>query len=75
MAHDNKTFGNFQLTGIPTAPRGVVSTAKDPIGRKTVVSLIETDQRIYPIGRLDYDTTGVIILTNDGELTNILLHH
>lgn len=55
-------------------PRGVVSTAKDPIGRKTVVSLIETNKRIYPIGRLDYDTTGVLILTNDGELTNILLH-
>ncbi len=55
-------------------PRGVVSTAKDEKGRKTVVSLIETDKRIYPVGRLDYDTTGVLILTNDGELTNLLLH-
>ena len=55
-------------------PRGVVSTVKDPLGRKTVVSLIETEKRIYPIGRLDYDTTGVLLLTNDGELTNILLH-
>jgi len=55
-------------------PRGVVSTVKDPEGRKTIISLIDTDKRIYPIGRLDYDTTGVIILTNDGELTNRLLH-
>ena len=55
-------------------PRGVVSTASDDKGRKTVVSLIDTDKRIYPIGRLDYDTTGVLLLTNDGELTNILLH-
>lgn len=55
-------------------PRGVVSTVKDPEGRKTVIDLIETDKRIYPVGRLDYDTTGVLILTNDGELTNILLH-
>lgn len=55
-------------------PRGVVSTAKDEKGRKTVVDLIDTDKRIYPIGRLDYDTTGLIILTNDGELTNLLTH-
>ena len=55
-------------------PRGVVSTAKDEKGRKTVVDLIETDKRIYPIGRLDYDTTGLILLTNDGELTNLLTH-
>ena len=55
-------------------PRGVVATAKDEKGRKTVVSLIDTDKRIYPIGRLDYDTTGVLLLTNDGELTNMLLH-
>ncbi len=55
-------------------PRGVVATVKDDKGRKTVVSLIDTDKRIYPIGRLDYDTTGVLLLTNDGELTNMLLH-
>ncbi len=55
-------------------PRGVVSTVKDDLGRKTVVSLINTEKRIYPIGRLDYDTTGVLLLTNDGELTNKLLH-
>ena len=55
-------------------PRGVVSTVKDDKGRKTVVDLIKTDKRIYPVGRLDYDTTGLIILTNDGNLTNYLTH-
>lgn len=55
-------------------PRGVVSTSLDEHGRKTVVDIIETNTRIFPIGRLDYDTTGLILLTNDGELTNILTH-
>lgn len=55
-------------------PRGVVTTAKDEKGRKTVIDLIKTDKRIYPVGRLDYDTTGLLILTNDGELTNYLTH-
>ena len=55
-------------------PRGVVSTTSDEKGRKTIVDLIETNARIYPVGRLDYDTTGLILLTNDGELTNILTH-
>lgn len=55
-------------------PRGIVATAKDDKGRKTVVDLIKTEKRIYPVGRLDYDTTGLILLTNDGELTNFLTH-
>ena len=55
-------------------PRGVVATSSDDKGRKTVVDLINTNKRIYPVGRLDYDTTGLIILTNDGELTNFLTH-
>ena len=55
-------------------PRRVVSTTKDDKDRKTVIDLINTDKRIYPIGRLDYDTTGILLLTNDGELTNLLLH-
>lgn len=55
-------------------PRGVVTTTSDDKNRKTVTDLIETSKRIYPIGRLDYDTTGVLLLTNDGELTNILNH-
>lgn len=55
-------------------PRETVSTSSDDLGRKTVVDIIETDKRIFPIGRLDYDTTGLLLLTNDGELTNILTH-
>lgn len=55
-------------------PRGVVTTTNDEKGRKTVIDLIDTNTRIYPVGRLDYDTTGVLILTNDGELTNKLTH-
>ncbi len=55
-------------------PRGVVSASSDDKGRKTVVDLVKTTKRIYPVGRLDYDTTGLIILTNDGELTNFLIH-
>lgn len=55
-------------------PRGVVTTSSDDLGRKTVVDLIPTDKRIYPVGRLDYDTTGLIILTNDGEFANYIMH-
>lgn len=70
----DKTKANDKVYYLLNKPRGVVSTANDDLGRKTVVSLIETDKRIYPVGRLDYDTTGVLILTNDGELTNLLTH-
>lgn len=55
-------------------PRGVITTTNDEHGRKTVTDLIETSARIYPVGRLDYDTTGAILLTNDGEFANILMH-
>lgn len=55
-------------------PRGVVSTSSDEKGRKTVVELINTKSRIYPVGRLDYDTTGLILLTNDGEFANLMMH-
>ena len=55
-------------------PSGVITTTNDDKNRKTVVDLIDTDKRIYPVGRLDYDTTGVLILTNDGEFANILMH-
>ncbi|MBE6144811.1 MAG: rRNA pseudouridine synthase [Firmicutes bacterium] len=55
-------------------PRGVVTTTSDDKNRKTVIDLIDIPTRIYPVGRLDYDTTGVLILTNDGELTNGLIH-
>ena len=55
-------------------PRGVVTTTTDDKKRKTVIDLIDTDKRIYPVGRLDYDTTGVLILTNDGEFANMIMH-
>lgn len=55
-------------------PREVISSVSDEYGRKTVVDLIQTKERIYPVGRLDYDTTGIILLTNDGCLANKLMH-
>lgn len=56
-------------------PRGIITSTNDDKNRKTVVDLIKNNsKRIYPVGRLDYDTTGVLLLTNDGELTNLLIH-
>lgn len=55
-------------------PRGVITSTSDDKGRTTVVDLIDTNSRIYPVGRLDYDTTGALLLTNDGEFANILTH-
>jgi 23S rRNA pseudouridine2605 synthase len=55
-------------------PEGVVSTARDPQGRRTVVSLVPSELRLYPVGRLDVDTTGLILITNDGELAHRLTH-
>lgn len=55
-------------------PKGIVSTASDEFGRKTVLDLVKIPQRIYPIGRLDQDSSGLILLTNDGELTQRLSH-
>jgi 23S rRNA pseudouridine2605 synthase len=55
-------------------PRGVVSTAKDTHGRRTVTEFVPSTNRLYPVGRLDADTTGLILLTNDGELANVLTH-
>lgn len=55
-------------------PRGVITTASDEFNRHTVVDLVVVPDRIYPVGRLDYDTTGVLLMTNDGEMTNYLTH-
>ena len=55
-------------------PAGVVSTARDTHGRPTVVGLVHSERRLYPVGRLDADTTGLILLTNDGELAELLTH-
>ncbi len=55
-------------------PAGVVTTARDPGGRPTVVGLVPDDPRVVPVGRLDADTTGVLLLTNDGDLAHRLAH-
>ena len=55
-------------------PSGYICSLNDEKGRNVVTDLIETKERIYPVGRLDYDTTGLLILTNDGEFANILMH-
>lgn len=53
-------------------PEGYVSTTSDEKDRSTVLDLVPNDKRIYPVGRLDYDTSGVLLLTNDGEFTNLM---
>ncbi len=55
-------------------PAGVVTTARDPQGRPTVVGLVRHESRVVPVGRLDADTTGALLLTNDGELAHRLAH-
>lgn len=56
-------------------PRGVISSVKDEKGRKVVTDYFQhIEQRIYPVGRLDYDTSGALLLTNDGEFANLLMH-
>jgi pseudouridine synthase len=55
-------------------PVGVVSTADDPQGRRTVVDLIPSEHRLYPVGRLDLDSEGLILVSNDGVLTNLVTH-
>ena len=57
-------------------PRGCVTTVKDEFGRKTVLDFIGTKvtERVYPVGRLDYDTAGVLLLTNDGDFANKMMH-
>lgn len=56
-------------------PRGVISSVKDDKGRKVVTDFLpDIDKRVYPVGRLDYDTSGLILLTNDGEFANLLMH-
>lgn len=55
-------------------PAGVVTTASDPQGRPTVIDLVPAEPRVFPVGRLDLDTEGLLLLTNDGSLTNRLTH-
>lgn len=72
---DGKIIGQeMKVYYLLNKPRGIISSVHDDKNRKTVIDLIETDKRIYPIGRLDYDTTGILLLTNDGELANLIMH-
>ena len=74
-----------RLDGVPVEPRsartlllhkpaGVVTTASDPQGRRTVVELVGAGERLFPVGRLDMDTTGALLLTSDGDLAHRLMH-
>jgi len=84
-ARDVDESSRVEVDGRPVAPEphevwvlnkpaGVVSTARDTHGRPTVVSLVRSERRLYPVGRLDADTTGLLLLTNDGELAERLTH-
>jgi 23S rRNA pseudouridine2605 synthase len=68
------SLSNDRVVYLVNKPRGVVSTASDPQRRPTVTSLVNTHLRLYPVGRLDIDTTGLLLLTNDGELAHRLTH-
>ena len=80
--HDRIEVDGRPLARVDTAhqyialnkPEGVVSTAHDPEGRPTVVDLVHTGRRVYPVGRLDIDSEGLVLLTDDGELTFRLTH-
>lgn len=69
-----RVAGHTRVVYALNKPAGVVSTARDPGGRPTVVDLIDSEERLYPVGRLDADATGLILLTNDGELAHGLTH-
>jgi 23S rRNA pseudouridine2605 synthase len=84
-ARDVDESSQVALDGEPLAPEprevyalhkppGVVSTARDTHGRHTVIEFVPSERRLYPVGRLDADTTGLILLTNDGDLANQLTH-
>jgi 23S rRNA pseudouridine2605 synthase len=84
-AHDVDESSGVETDGRPVTPEprevwivhkppGVVSTAREPGRRQAVVALVDSKRRLYPVGRLDAESTGVILLTNDGELANRLTH-
>jgi 23S rRNA pseudouridine2605 synthase len=79
--HDRVTVDGVAVSVLPglvhyllNKPRGVVTTADDPMGRPTVIEIVPDDPRVFPVGRLDVDTEGLLVLTNDGELAQRLTH-
>ena len=73
---DGKVYSTLPdaVTYLLNKPTGVVTTASDPQGRPTVVGLVPSDPRVFPVGRLDMDTEGLLLLTNDGGLAHRLTH-
>jgi len=77
VAVDGKAVSHGHIERVVYAlnkPAGVLSTARDPQGRPTVVTMVPQTERLYPVGRLDIDTTGLILLTNEGNLAHRLTH-
>lgn len=75
LVDDKPVLGNNQLIYIIlNKPRGIISTANDEFGRKSVTDLVKSPVRLYPVGRLDESSTGLILLTNDGDLTYKITH-
>jgi 23S rRNA pseudouridine2605 synthase len=73
-AHGRPVAPEPREVWIVNKPAGVVATAREPGRRRAVVELVDSARRLYPVGRLDADSTGLILLTNDGELANRLTH-
>jgi 23S rRNA pseudouridine2605 synthase len=69
-----KIYPKKYLYFVLNKPKGFITSTSDDKKRKTVIDLIKTNEKIFPIGRLDYNTTGVLLLTNDGEFANLLMH-
>jgi 23S rRNA pseudouridine2605 synthase len=74
MLDGEKIFQKKQIYFLLNKPKGVITTTNDEKNRKTVVDLVKTKEKIFPVGRLDYNTTGVLLLTNDGDFSNLLTH-
>lgn len=76
VEYDNKVIKpeNKMIYVMLNKPHGVVTTSHDQFGRKSVLDIVKTKERIYPVGRLDYDTSGLLLLTNDGDVTYSLTH-
>ncbi len=66
--------GEKKVYFLMNKPKGVITSTRDEKGRQTVVDLIKTNIKIFPVGRLDYNTTGILILTNDGDFSNYITH-